>query len=916
MTKPVKVTLAAVAVLIALIITTLIVVPIVFKDRVLALVREQLDESLNATVDFEDIELSLLLTFPTLTLEVVELRIVGKGAFEGKELLTVPSISVGVDLLALTRQERLVIESINVERPAIHVWVNEAGAANYEIFKEQPEDERVAEEKTADPVELQVRSYRVNDGLLTYEAPDLSLTARGIDHRGSATISGAEQTLISETKVAELTKRIGRVTYLKNAKLEVTLDGVIDTEAQRLDLNELSIAVNELSLKGLGKVAWTDDSVDLDVRVASGDQQSIKAVVSAIPNAYAADFAGLKATGTFSFEGEVQGKLGPNESDFPSFSAELAVDDGTLKYPDLPVALRDLQVRARASHPQGNLDRTEIRVRRFGMRAERSHAQGSLVVTSPLSGPNLELTLKGLFDLAELADAYPMPDLKNLDGRIVVDIDLATRGENVRRLEGSIEASDVDYQPVDLPPVRVAGAKVTLSQRATTIRDFRATFGRSDVALTGSLSPLTAFLLGDAMIRGDLSLTSRRIIVDDFLLSEAAQTEDKETTPFLIPDNVDASLNVDVETLKYDTLVLSDFRGRARVRNRRLILTGVRAKALGGSMTLSGTVATPVGSPATFDVDYSIDKMSFAEAFEALPSVKAYAPVARFLRGRFSTNLKASGQLGDDFAPKLSTLDAKGLVVTLRARLGEEFKPLSALNRAVPAIPRRIDLGTVKARFHIDDGAIVVNEFPVKVKGLVLDVKGRHGLDEQMKYEVATELPASALSGQLARHLERLPASLRNASTVKVKATLTGSVDDPKVGVKLDTAALRGSVAESLAAEARKQASERLKSTILENRKLTAEARRQAARIRAEGKNASAKLKREGYKRADQLEAEGRGNPLKAVAAREAANRLRKQTDRQANQLTRDANKRAEQLEREAKERAAKRLEQVEGVAD
>ena len=296
--------------------------------------------------------------------------------------------------------------------------------------------------------------------------------------------------------------------------------------------------------------------------------------------------------------------------------------------------------------------------------------------------------------------------------------------------------------------------------------------------------------------------------------------------------------------------------------------------------------------------------------------MKAYAPVARFLRGRFSTNLKASGQLGDDFAPKLSTLDAKGLVVTLRARLGEEFKPLSALNRAVPAIPRRIDLGTVKARFHIDDGAIVVNEFPVKVKGLVLDVKGRHGLDEQMKYEVATELPASALSGQLARHLERLPASLRNASTVKVKATLTGSVDDPKVGVKLDTAALRGSVAESLAAEARKQASERLKSTILENRKLTAEARRQAARIRAEGKNASAKLKREGYKRADQLEAEGRGNPLKAVAAKEAAKRLRKQTDRQANQLTREANKRAEQLEREAKERAAKRLEQVEGVAD
>ena len=70
-------------------------------------------------------------------------------------------------------------------------------------------------------------------------------------------------------------------------------------------------------------------------------------------------------------------------------------------------------------------------------------------------------------------------------------------------------------------------------------------------------------------------------------------------------------------------------------------------------MKLSGTVATPVGKPATFEMDYEVDKVRFAEAFEALPSMRAYAPIARFLDGRFSTNLKATGQLGDDGEPTL-----------------------------------------------------------------------------------------------------------------------------------------------------------------------------------------------------------------------------------------------------------------------
>ena len=73
MKKPFKTTLIAIAVSIELVLAALAIVPLVLKERVAKLVRNEFNERLDAAVDFETIDLSLLSTFPTLTVEVVDL---------------------------------------------------------------------------------------------------------------------------------------------------------------------------------------------------------------------------------------------------------------------------------------------------------------------------------------------------------------------------------------------------------------------------------------------------------------------------------------------------------------------------------------------------------------------------------------------------------------------------------------------------------------------------------------------------------------------------------------------------------------------------------------------------------------------------------------------------------------------------
>ena len=905
MKKPVKIKLVALAAFIGLVIITLAIVPIVLKDRVATLVRNELNERLDATVDFKTIDLSLLSTFPTLTAEVVDLEITGKGVFEGKTLLSVRSLGAGIDLFSLVGDEQLVVESITIDHPEIHVLVTEDGVANYDIIKESSEEPEEADPEEEEPgnVALQLRRYRIIDGAITYDAPGTHVSIDGLHHDGSATISGATQMLESKTTIDALFVKLGRVTYLKRAKVEVDIAATLRTDDQHVDLDELNIAVNELSVGGSGDIGWTDDTLDLDVEVASAKGQSVKALVSAVPNAYAADFAGLRASGRFSVGAKVKGQLGPDDDDIPSFSVHLLVHDGTLKYPDLSLPLTDVALDAKATHPGGSLDKMRIDVPKYAARAGQSHVSGRLVVTTPISQPDVALVLDGRFDMAEIAEAYPIPDVEDLRGVITATIDLAAKGENIKRLNGDIRVTDIVYRAKDAPPVQVSDAHVVLSPKATKVKAFRANLGRSDVTLVGSLSPFTAFLSDDQTIVGNLQLKSRAIYVDDFLSEEEDEQAAQETTPFLLPDNVNAKLAVDVKKLTYGELVLSNFQGTARVRDRKLTLSNVKANALGGSMKLSGTVATPVGKPATFDMSYKVDKVSFAEAFEALPSMRAYAPIARFLDGRFSTDLKASGQLGDDGGPKLSSIDANGLVMTLQSKLGNDFKPLAALSKAVPAIPEPLDLSSLKARFNIEDGAVQVKPFSVKTKGLTMMVSGSHGLDQEMNYRVSTDLPIDKLTGSLAKKVQGLGLNLSKASDVKVVAKVTGSLNDPRVSVDVDTNALRGAVADTISAELEAQRQKALAAVAAQNLKIVAEAVKRASQVRKEGRKAAEKVRNEGYKRADQLVAQAGNNPLKQVAAKEGAKQIRKETDKRADQLSREADKRAAQIVTEAKKR-------------
>ena len=64
-------------VLLVLIVGAAVLLPIIYKDKIVALVKEEVNKNINAKVDFGDFDLTILSSFPDFTIKIDQLSVIG-----------------------------------------------------------------------------------------------------------------------------------------------------------------------------------------------------------------------------------------------------------------------------------------------------------------------------------------------------------------------------------------------------------------------------------------------------------------------------------------------------------------------------------------------------------------------------------------------------------------------------------------------------------------------------------------------------------------------------------------------------------------------------------------------------------------------------------------------------------------------
>ena len=87
MTQKTKKRLSILVTVLFLISVALAALPFVFKDKIMVILRQELNKRLTAEVDFRDLKISFLRSFPDASVSLKDLYIAGKDDFEGDTLL-------------------------------------------------------------------------------------------------------------------------------------------------------------------------------------------------------------------------------------------------------------------------------------------------------------------------------------------------------------------------------------------------------------------------------------------------------------------------------------------------------------------------------------------------------------------------------------------------------------------------------------------------------------------------------------------------------------------------------------------------------------------------------------------------------------------------------------------------------------
>ena len=921
-----KKVLVAVGGSVGLVLAALAVLPLFFRGRIEARAHAEIERAFDAQVGWSRVGLSFFRDFPDVTLSIADLTVVGKNDFAGDTLVSMRNFRLVLDVSTVIRGLRgtgpVLVRSVRLDGPDVRLRVLDDGAANWAITRGRDQGERPAG-PSGRALSVELQSLAVTDGTLLLDDLETGLWASvtGLQHDLTGDFSRERFVVRTETRSDATTVRFAGIPYLERVALDFRADVDADMTTGRFALADNQLRLNDLLVAFSGSVIRSDDNLALDVSF-DAPRTEFAQILSLVPVVYAHDFETLQTSGDFSLEGVVRGDWGADA--FPSFSLTAEVGAGMFRYPDLPLPARDVYFHLAMTNPGGDVDSTVVRLERFHVVMGDQPLDATLTLRTPVSDPDVDASVKGTLDLADVVRTVKLDDVQELSGIVradaaararLSDVD-AARWERVAA-RGSVAASGVNVRSSAFPhPIAVQEGTLALSPQRAELRSLRMQLGSSDVRATGSLDNVLGFVLRNEPLRGRATFHSGYFNLDEW-------KSDSQLQLIPVPAGIDLALDGTVDRLTYGALDMSDARGTLQVKDRRVTLEDFTLSTLGGRIGVSGFYETSDPSRPTFGVGMALDSLDIPGASAAFLTVRTLAPAAKFARGAFTARLNLDGALGAGMAPLFEALNGGGSLQTTTLAL-EGFPAMTRLADAL-RLPQLSNptLNALRSTVAIQDGRLHVRPFQVQMGDFRLSVAGSNGVDQSLDYTLALAVPRSLMGGAADQALRTLIADagragldLQATDSIEVSVTLGGTVTDPSVrtafGRAVGSAGERARQAVTETVEQRLDATEaRGDSTAAENLRraqatadsIIAAAEEQATAIRTEARRLADEVRAEANRRADQLLAEAT-NPVARVAAKAAADRLRKEADARAEAMVQEADRRAEALLAEARLRA------------
>ena len=885
MKRRTKKTAAVVLSVILLLVLTFAVLPFFFKDKVMDIARRELNKRLTAEVDFKDLKISFIRSFPDASVSLKDLYIVGKDDFEGDTLLMSKDVNLVINLKSLFGDTGYEVKRMQINDSKVLAHVLKDGRANWDIF---PEDTANVD-TTESGFKFKLQDFNIARADVVYLSDSGNVAARmknlNLNLNGDLT---ADSTLLSTNfTIDTLNFWNGGVHYASNLVVEFTADinAILSEDRYEFANNEMKINAIPLSLNG--RVQMPDDEIEMDLTLNT-EQVDFKSLLSLIPAIYTNSFAGVKADGKVTVSGFAKGKY-EGES-YPAFDLQLGVENGKFQYPDLPKSVDNIQIAGHITNPGGSLDNTTVDLSKLNFRMGGNPFTSQLRIVNPVSDPDFNVKAQGKMNLALIKDVYPLEKGTELNGLLDMDVNAAGRMSYVEqnryesfRFGGTLNVKDVLLKMKDLgQDVAVKNANLLFNDRYLNLTGISLKIGRNDLSANGKVENYLAYVLRDKTLKGDFNVNSTYLNITDFMGNEEEENDTSSMQIIKIPKNLDLALAGNFRELVYNKMNLKEANAVMRIADGELNIEKMNVNAFGGNMSLMGRYSSANPEQPALDFDLDLKQITFADIFAQVPSMQRFVPVFEKLAGRFNTKLSLSTLLQNNMMPVLVSVLSQGNFNAESVTLKED---VTALNELINSLKidkiKGVNLKEIALAFNIRDGRLETKPFDLRFRDYNLNLGGSTGLDQTIAYAGNVKLPDKLNLGRFQN----------------VGFKIGGTFQKPKI--ELDLKNTLNTLVEEQKQKALQKA-DSVKTQVLdkgraEREKALLEAQKKADMLLEQAKRQGDRLINEAKVRGDSLVAKA-SNPIARELAKKGAAELVKQAQKQADNLNNKAKAEADKM--------------------
>lgn len=765
----------------------------------------EINKSLKAEVQIDDVQLSLIKDFPFASVRFTGVRMKEATPLPSKNyLLKAGTISLRFNVWDLLRKKYSVknIRLVNVEI-APHVFAD--GSDNFHFWKQAAGGSNENFNFELQRIIIQNLHVRfTNDASFTF----VDLHLPGFVAKGNFSSSKYALDLAGNILVHEFKSQGTSYISERNLNLWLTLD--VDNNTGLYNIQKGTLELGKLKLTTSGSLIYSEKQkqVNLDV---SATGSTLQEMMSLVPAHYTKSFDEYKFEGKGDISSKISGTFWGNS--IPAVSVRLDLQNGAITERKSGMSLRNVSAAAVYSVKQDGKNEI-LSISNLKAKLGDGYISGSLVMQG-FRAPTIQCNLIANLNLNELQQFLKYEYFTSMSGWMklnaafdgsIADIDHPASTDFLHSNftgSGSIQQANLGLKNYDLP---IKGIQSAFAFNGNDLELQQLSFqaGRSDFTLKGTLGNLLSWIfVKNETLSVTGSLISQRFDWDELSGAQHGSTDEYQ---FRLPGDISISnLQLHSKNFTFGKFSATNITGVAQLRNKVLSVADIAMLTCQGKVTGQANINAQAAKYSLLQAKAHLEKVNVKMLFTQFGNFGQDDLRDENLEGLVTAEVIYASSMKNNLDIDLNSIKTHAELTIENGRL-VNYSPMQSLSKFLKVEDLTdIRFATLHNQIDIANEEIFIPAMEIKSSALNLQLLGTHTFNNELDYHFTIALADLIASKFKKRNkgydnqAEFGPVEDDGRGRTKVYVSLTGTVDNPIV--KYDKKAMREKLSNDLKAQ-------------------------------------------------------------------------------------------------------------------